>query len=358
MARHFALDGVRFDSSLLPEVQDPPAEFVAFRPNGVLDGEPPGDLYGWLKAIAGDKISVLVRQAVEAHRIAMFEARRSDGTDTIRLVVCPLRDGSGIIGVRAINNFTDAREQAFQRRKLESIGQLASGLAHELNSLLQPVITMAQLAREDHQDDTELTEAMTIIADSARRAGELVHGMLLYVRRPSRDVQSVCIEEVVASEVSALRHGLPAAARIELHTDGLKQWVLIQPGELGQIIKNLANNAIDSMGGGGTVTITVSDIRVTDTQAVSMQVPEGQRYARLAVSDHGTGIAPSLLKRIFEPFFTSKALGQGTGLGLSIVHGLVRSRGGTISARNLPAGGAEFEILLPSEDCIAKSLVP
>ena len=151
------------------------------------------------------------------------------------------------------------------------------------------------------------------------------------------------------SEVTALRRTLPPDVSIELRTGVAQGSVAIHPGELGQLVKNLVDNAVYSMGGCGTVTIQVDECRVADAEAVRLQIPVG-RYGRFSVCDHGPGIGPGLLERIFEPFFTSKDIGQGTGLGLSIVQGIIRSRGGTVTVRNRPEGGAAFEILLPSFD--------
>ena len=123
----------------------------------------------------------------------------------------------------------------------------------------------------------------------------------------------------------------------------------IPPAELGQIVRNLVDNAVHALEGNGEVTVSVDEVHVADAQAILLQVPAG-RYGRILISDNGPGIAPELLDQIFEPFFTTKGIGKGTGLGLSIVQGLLKSRGGTITMRNRPEGGAVFEIMLPSLD--------
>jgi two-component system, chemotaxis family, sensor kinase Cph1 len=237
--------------------------------------------------------------------------------------------------------------QDFQRRKLESVGQMAGGLAHELNSLLQPIVSMAQMALEDHQADEELSETLTVILGSANRAAEIVQGILLYVRRSTHERRHVSLANAVASELQVLRRTLPPGICLDLRINEGAGKVRIPSSELGQIIKNLVVNAIHALEGRGKVTVNVDEIHVADAQAVRLEVPAG-RYGRILVSDDGPGIAPDLMGRIFEPFFTTKDIGQGTGLGLSIVRGIVRSSGGTISVRNLPEGGAAFEVVLPS----------
>jgi two-component system, chemotaxis family, sensor kinase Cph1 len=246
----------------------------------------------------------------------------------------------------------DTLRQDFQRRRLESIGQMAGGLAHELNSLLQPIVSMAQIAQEDHRADAELNDAMTVILNSAKRAAEIVHDMLVYVRPPTKECRHLWLANAVTGELDAMRRTLPPRIRLDLCTDGAAGWVRIPSGELGQTIKNLVDNAIHAVEGDGEVTVHVDDVHVSDTEAVRMQMRAG-RYGRISVSDNGPGISHTLLDRIFEPFFTTKDVGQGTGLGLSIVQGIVRSCGGSIAARNLPERGAVFEIMLPSFDAPA-----
>jgi signal transduction histidine kinase len=237
----------------------------------------------------------------------------------------------------------------FQRRKLESIGQLVGGLAHELNSLLQPIVSMAQMTLEDRQADAEVSEAMSIILNSSKRAAEIVRDMLGYARPPTRERRRLWLAEAVTRELAALRPTLPRSIRLDLDTGGSVGRVRIPVGELGQVIRNLVGNAAHALGESGDVTVKVDDVRVADDQVIRKQIPPGG-YARILVSDNGPGIAPALLDRVFEPFFTTKDIGQGTGLGLSIVQGIVRSCGGTITAHNRPEGGAVFEIILPSSD--------
>jgi len=242
----------------------------------------------------------------------------------------------------------DHRQRVFRRSRLESIGQVASGLAHEVGSLLQPIVSMAQITLEDHQADPALVKTMGVILDSARRASEIVQGMLLYVRRPSTKLPHLELAKAVAKELDALRCTVPSNVRIDLQIHDEDGQVAIQPGQLGQIIKNLIDNAVHAMAGRGEIRVTIDELRDSGNPENS-QLPPG-RYLRISIADEGPGIPPAVLDLIFEPFFTTKEVGQGTGLGLSIVHGIVESCGGTIAARNLPKGGAVFDVLLPLVD--------
>jgi signal transduction histidine kinase len=226
---------------------------------------------------------------------------------------------------------------------------VTSGLAHELNNLLQPILSMAQMAQEDYPADAELAESMAVILDSTRRAAAIVHGMLLYVRRAPKELRLMGLAAAVTQGVDILRRTVPAGIRLDVQAGRAEAWVAVHPGELNQIIKNLVDNAIHAMSGHGQVKIRVDEVAIADAQAVRMQIQDG-RYARLSIADNGHGIAPALLEQIFEPFFTTKGIGEGTGLGLSIVQGIVRSWGGCIIARNVPEGGAAFDVMLPLGD--------
>jgi signal transduction histidine kinase len=328
---------------------DSQSEFARFRHDGTLDGDRPGDVYRWLDVRVGHELCLAAQAAVAQRRIAMFETTASAGTDPMRLIVCPFHDGGGIIAIRDVKHLVDARERAFQRRKLESVGQVTSGLAHELNNLLQPILSMAQMAQEDYPADTELAGSIAVILDSTRRAAAIVHGMLLYVRRAPKELRRMCLAAAVTQGVDILRRTVPAGVRLDLQTGGAEGWVAVQPDELNQIIKNLVDNAVHAMSGHGEVKIRVDEVRIADALAVRMQV-QGGRYARLSIADNGHGISPTLLEQIFEPFLTTKGIGEGTGLGLSIVQGIVRSWGGCIIARNVPEGGASFDVMLPLGD--------
>jgi signal transduction histidine kinase len=340
------------DDCAVPAADEAPSKFMRFCRDGALDSDPPGDLYRWLDLRVGHTISVEVRAAVEQGRIAMFEVTMAAGSDPVRLIVCPFHDGGGIIAIRDLRRLIGARERAFQRRKLESVGQVASGLAHELNNLLQPILSMAQMVQEDHSADAELAESMAVILDSTKRVAAIVDGMLLYVRRAPKELQHIRLAEAVRREVNALRRSLPSGISLALHGDASKGRVVVHPGELSQIIRNLVDNAVHALGRHGAISICVDEVRIADTTAVRTQMQPG-RYARLTLADNGKGIAPALLERIFEPFFTTKKIGQGTGLGLSIVQGIVKSWAGSITARNVAEGGAAFDVMLPLVDAPA-----
>jgi signal transduction histidine kinase len=309
VAYRFAPQGDTVEPRVADRPDDPPARFVRFRPDGQVDSEPGVDVYGWLEGRVGIAVSAEIRSAVTQRRIAMFEARRADGSGHVRLTVCSFHDGGGIIAIRDINSLVDARERAFQRRKLESVGQLASRMAHELNNLLQPIVSAAQMAAEDHTDDAELSESLALILDSANRAADIVHGMLLYVRRAPKASRRTWLAEAVTRHVKAQSLTLSPGLQLDLRISPAVIGVAVDDGELGQIIRNIMENAVCAVAGRGTLTITVDELTVTDAVAVNRRIQSG-RYGRLAIADDGPGIPPALLERVFEPFFTTKEIGQ------------------------------------------------
>ena len=240
----------------------------------------------------------------------------------------------------------DQMQRANRRSRLESIGQVASGLAHEVGSLLQPIVSMAQMTQEDHQADRELVKTMQVILESARRASDIVQGMMLYVRRPKNELPRLSLAKAVMVELDILRPAIPSDACVDFCAAEAEVEVAIEPGQLRQIIKNLVDNAVYACPGHGKIVITVDDFHMSGTAAFNVHLPPG-RYGRMSIADDGPGIPAAMLDRVFEPFFTTKGVGEGPGLGLSVVHGIVELCGGRITARNSPEG-AVFEVLLPS----------
>jgi signal transduction histidine kinase/CheY-like chemotaxis protein len=232
--------------------------------------------------------------------------------------------------------------QAVQR--VEAIGTLAGHIAHDFNNLLTIVIGYGEVL-QDRQPSQEVTELLA----AAKRASTLTRQLLAFGRRQVMQVQRVDLNRVVMQVQAMLTGAIGAQIRLSTTLEPRLPQVEVDPGQLEQVLVNLAINARDAMPDGGTLHI---DTSVTDVERPYFQMPEG-RYVRLSVSDTGTGIAPEVLSHIFEPFFTTKG-SRGTGLGLSSVYGIVKQSGGFIWCDSAVGQGSTFTVYLRPAETVEK----
>jgi len=226
-------------------------------------------------------------------------------------------------------------------QKLEALGTLAGGIAHDLNNTLVPILALSKLGMKRLSADTAEYQDLAVIARAGEQARDLVKQILAFSRKQEAEKQLVDIARVVRESMQMLRAGLPTTIRI---VDNIEDVPAIHADttQLHQIVTNLITNAAHAIGDKiGTITVTVRRTVValtpgTATAAVS-----------LSVADTGCGMDPSIVDRVFEPFFTTKEVGQGSGLGLAVVHGIVTGHGGRITCRSQPGKGTEFTVFLP-----------
>lgn len=235
--------------------------------------------------------------------------------------------------------------QLVQSQKLEAVGRLAGGVAHDFNNVLAVVLSSATLLQGKLPENSPPLELVGAILDAAERGARMTRQLLAFARPQSSGAHAVDAARVVKSSVSMLRHLVGDAKTIELTAEGVHP-VRIDEGQLEQVIMNLVVNARDATPAGGRIQVTVDAADLTDDEAG--EVPGG-RYVRLRVTDEGHGMTPEALERVFEPFFTTKSAGQGTGLGLATCHAVVKRAGGAILARSRPGEGSSFTVLLPEE---------
>jgi PAS domain S-box-containing protein len=230
-------------------------------------------------------------------------------------------------------------------RRMEAVGQLAGGVAHDFNNLILVISLSAELARRGG-DRPELQE----IQVAAERGAELTRQLLLFSRREPVKAQTVDLNQLVTGLLRMLGRALPSSIRIDLEVPGEAIFVRADPSQLEQVLMNLCLNARDAMPDGGVLSIRTERVAPDAGRAgVSPDAPPGPSV-RLTVADTGTGIAPEIRDRIFDPFFTTKSAGSGTGLGLSTVYGIVEQHGGKVRVWSEPGHGARFEVdLLASE---------
>ena len=263
----------------------------------------------------------------------------------------PIHDDAGKV-VRIAGIATDItaqrnlEEQLLQSQKLESIGRLAGGVAHDFNNLLTVILSSTEFALAAAERGT-LRSDLEQIKGAAERAARLTDQLLAFARR-----QVVVPRLLDLNELAQRMHGLlrrVIGEHVELSTvldAGLRQ-VLADPGQLEQVLMNLAVNARDAMPQGGRLTLQTANITVDRAYATANANVEVGEYVMMAVSDTGSGIPPEVLDHVFEPFFTTKAPGRGTGLGLATCYGTIRQAGGQIIVHSEPGKGTTFKILLP-----------
>jgi hypothetical protein len=257
---------------------------------------------------------------------------------TLNIAIAPLvsKDQRQIGRLIIFDDVTDRAEleqRLVQADKLSSIGLLAAGVAHEVNTPLAVISTYAQMLAKQVADDEKKSLLLDKIAKQTFRASEIVNSLLNFSRTSTTAFDQVKLERVAQETLSMLEHQLQKSG-IRVSTDYAANLdpVYGNAGKLQQVFLNLFLNARDAMAGGGTL-----EVRVWQ---------EGGR-ARAEISDTGGGIAPENLHRIYDPFFTTKGARQGTGLGLSVSYGIVHEHGGSIEAVNRPGGGARFLLEIP-----------
>ncbi len=280
--------------------------------------------------------------------------RRDGAVVWVNMSATLVRDADGLpyafIGLMEDITARKAAEEErgrLQRRlalsqRLESIGQLAGGVAHDFNNLLLGILLYVDLGLEAADDRPKLVEALTEIQAAARRAAELTRQLLAFGRRQTIQPVALDLDQQIGGLLGMLRRLIPANIELEHTAPDEPCWVMVDPGQIEQVIVNLCVNARDAMPGGGALRIQTGSAVIGPGHAT---LAPGD-YAKLTISDTGAGIPPELRERIFEPFFTTKE--EGTGLGLAVIYGIVRQHGGSIDIRDEPGGGACFEVLLPA----------
>ncbi len=254
----------------------------------------------------------------------------------------------------------DLRERLAGAERMESLGVLAGGIAHDLNNLLSPNVSLPALILEDLQDLTpavcprinEVRELLTAIEQSSVRAAETIKDIsslsrIQGMQRVPLEVNTAVHEFMDSRECAELRRGAPDV-RIELDLDGGSLWVNGSPSHLRRVVANLVRNALLSIEGAGTVTISTARRTVSDP-VVGFDVVEPGPFVTLSVRDTGGGIEPQVLKHVFEPFFNThkQANRVGSGLGLSVVHGVVCQHEGAMEVHTQAARGTVFRAWLP-----------
>ncbi|RPI54805.1 MAG: PAS domain-containing sensor histidine kinase [Acidobacteria bacterium] len=293
------------------------------------------------------------RQRREYIRSTYFEfpAIAKDGTEVwVGQNVQIVEEQGRAVGVQAIARDITQRlaleDQLRQAQKMEAIGRLAGGVAHDFNNVLTAILGSADLlSMMLDRDDPKWAEA-DAIKRAADRGAALTRQLLAFSRPQRAAATIVDLAAVVGSMEPMLRRLVLEKIAIRVTVSRSPLPVRADEASLNQIVLNLIINARDAMPEGGTATIDMGEAELGDPLAATLGLMPG-RYAGVSVSDTGEGIPPDILRHVFEPFFTTKPADKGTGLGLSIVYGIVKGLGGTIEVQSEPGHGATFTIYVP-----------
>lgn len=284
-------------------------------------------------------------------RVQERTAMLNDANTTLRTQIIELQ--------KAEEKIREQSEQVLRSQRMESIGKLAGGIAHDLNNALTPIIVGTQLLR-DNKSDTDRNKLLDVIYASANRGAAMVKHIITFARGSKSQSQQVPLSQLVNEMAKIIRETFPKSILINANL-GKEFWnVSGDATELHQVLSNLCVNARDAMPQGGELTLKVENVALSqETKSVSADIPPGC-YVVLTIADTGTGIPPEVLPRIFEPFFSTKAADKGTGLGLSTVIEIIKNHNGYVQIHSEVGKGTEFKIYLPASKSavMAKSNEP
>jgi len=317
-----------------------------------------------IRGLLGDEVAVPLERRAEEHLTAydswkkkITSVRKDGSLVELDLTVSPVR-GPGdevanytYVG-RDITQEAALEEQLRQSQKLEGIGLLAGGVAHDFNNILTGILGYANMLEPDAAPGSTMQEGLHVIQQAAERAAELTKQLLSFARRGKRQNTTVDLNSTILEVVSLLTRTVNKNISVTEHFDTDQATVLGDPGQLQQIVLNLAINGRDAMPQGGSLTFRTRRQRLNVEQLMAHPGAEPGVFVALSVSDTGVGIEKKNLRRIFEPFFTTKDVDKGTGMGLAMVYGIVKAHKGFIDVQSDIGKGTTFTVYVPTTDVV------
>jgi PAS domain S-box-containing protein len=283
-------------------------------------------------------------------RIAI-EALRRDGSELkVELSVTALQRHAGTVFNAFIRDMTEAiaaEERTRQSQKMEAVGQLVGGIAHDFNNILTVITGTIDILADGVAEDARLAPIATLISEAADRGAELTAHLLAFARKQPLQPRETDINELLVGAQFLFRPSLGEQIEIEASLEEGAWTALVDPTQLTTALLNLAVNARDAMPGGGKLTLETKNVVLDESYAAANRDVQPGSYVMIAVSDTGDGIPEALIDKVFEPFFSTKAVGKGTGLGLSMVYGFVKQSSGHIKVYSEEGHGTTIKIYLP-----------
>lgn len=284
-----------------------------------------------------------------------FRNRRKDGTlYWERASISPIRVGTGTgkathyLGMQEnITSKKELEEQLQQKQRVEAIGQLAGGIAHDFNNMLQIILGHAEVLQRREPIDSSFRYSVDEILLAGRRSADLTSHLLAFARRQPTHPVMLNLNNLVAESLRLLERLMGQEVKVGWKASSELWPVMMDPTQANQVVANLVINASDAVGGAGKIMVRTKNVTLDKVQSRMYGDMKPGDYVLLSVSDDGSGMEPGVVEHIFEPFYTTKELGEGTGLGLSIVYGIVGQNHGHIDVKTTPGQGSIFNVYLP-----------
>jgi PAS domain S-box-containing protein len=295
---------------------------------------------------------VQVATHVTDHQTVACRVRHQDDSwHFVEAVVSDLEDNPAVRGI--VINLRDTTErhllerQFQQAQKMETMGQLAGGVAHDFNNCLQSIEGLTDLLLQDFAHSPQEKD-LQAIKQAAHQAASVTRQLLVFSRRQTFDPRVLDLNAVVRDQQKMLTRLIGENVHLDFRAHTSLWKIRADVGQLQQIIMNLILNACDAMPSGGNIRIRTDNVSYAESDILPGYDMCAGRFVQLSVSDTGIGMTPEIISHIFEPFFTTKAQEKGTGLGLSVVHGIVKQHEGWIHVYSTPGNGSEFKVYLPA----------